>query len=124
MINYTWTNEDIKLVEKFIDIKQRGFYCDGNQLTQVYNRVLHKSVNSTNCGSCLRQRVNELEQALNSFKKQMEVSGLTATELTNEIKAIEDEIQPSKSISDAQPSTMKEGENKAVKKAKNGTKVK
>lgn len=124
MINYTWTNEDIKLVEKFIDIKQRGFYCDGNQLTQVYNRVLHKSVNSTNCGSCLRQRVNELEQALNSFKKQMEVSGLTANELTNEIKAIEDEIQPSESVSDAQPSTMKEGENKAVKKAKNGAKVK
>jgi len=123
-MNYTFTNDDVKLVEKFIEIKNKGFYCDGTQLTEVYNRVLHKSVNPTNCGSCLRQRVNELEQALNSFKKQMEVSGLTATELTNEIKAIEDEIQPSKSVSEAQPSTMKEGENKAVKKAKNGAKVK
>jgi len=119
-----WTNEDVEKVEKFIEIKNKGFYCDGAQLTEVYNRVLHKSVNPTNCGSCLRQRVNELEQALNSFKKQMEVSGLTATELTNEIKAIEDEIQPSKSVSEAQPSTMKEGENKAVKRAKNGAKVK
>jgi len=123
-MNYTFTNDDVKLVEKFIEIKNKGFYCDGKQLTDVYNRVLHKSVNSTNCGSCIRQRITELEQALNSFKKQMEVSGLTATELTNEIKAIEDEIQPSKSVSDAQPSTMKEGENKAVKKAKNGAKVK
>ena len=123
-MNYTFTSEDFKLVEKFIEIKNKGFYCDGKQLTDVYNRVLHKSVNPTNCGSCLRQRVNELEQALNSFKKQMEVSGLTASELTNEIKAIKDEIQPSKSVSEAQPSTMKEGENKAVKKAKNGTKAK
>lgn len=123
-MNYTWTNDDVKLAEKFIEIRKRGFYADSKQLTDLYNRVLHKNVNVTNCGSCLSQRVNELEQALNSFKKQMEVSGLTATELTNEIKAIEDEIQPPKSVSEAQPSTMKEGENKAVKKAKNGAKVK
>lgn len=71
MMNYTWTDEDVKLVEKFIDIKNRGFYCDGNQLTQVYNRVLHKSVNPTNCGSCIRQRINELETALNNFKAKM-----------------------------------------------------
>ena len=44
-MNYTWTDEDVKLVEKFIDIKNRGFYVDGNQLTQVYNRVLNKTVN-------------------------------------------------------------------------------
>ena len=64
-----WTNEDIKLVEKFIDIKNRGYYADGKQLTDVYNRVLEKRVSPTNCGSCIRQRINELEGALNSFKK-------------------------------------------------------
>lgn len=64
-----WTDEDIKLVEKFIEIKRKGFYVDGGQLTQVYNRVLEKSVAPTNCGSCLRQRVQELEDALNRFKK-------------------------------------------------------
>ena len=64
-----WTNEDVKLVEKFIDIKNKGFYVDGKQLTDVYNRVLEKNVNPTNCGSCLRQRTLELEEALNRFKK-------------------------------------------------------
>lgn len=64
-----WTDEDIKLVERFIEIKRKGFYVDGGQLTSVYNRVLEKSVGVTNCGSCLRQRVNELEDALNRFKK-------------------------------------------------------
>ena len=64
----TWTSEDVKLVEKFIEIKNEGFYVDGGQLTSAYNRILHKNVNVTQCGSCLRQRVNELEAALNKFK--------------------------------------------------------
>ena len=68
-----WTDEDVKLVEKFIDIRNRGYYCDGTQLTQVYNRVLDKHLNPTNCGSCIRQRVNELEEALNRFKRSLEL---------------------------------------------------
>ena len=64
-----FTKEDIELIEKFVDIKNKGYYCDGTQLTEVYNRVLEKNVKVTNCGSCLRQRVCELEDALNHFKK-------------------------------------------------------
>lgn len=67
-----WTNEDVVMVEKFIDIKNRGYYCDGGQLTQVYNRVLEKNAPPTNCGSCMRNRINELEVALNQFKKTLE----------------------------------------------------
>ena len=63
-----FSKEDIELIEKFIDIKNRGYYADGKQLTEVYNRVLERNVPTTNCGSCLRQRVNELETALNHFK--------------------------------------------------------
>ena len=90
-----WTSDDVKMVEKFIEIKNKGYYCDGGQLTEVYNRVLEKRVNPTNCGSCIRQRINELEEALNRFKKLSE-------EL--EEKKVED---------------TKEEENKAVRKAKN-----
>lgn len=64
-----WCKEDIELVEKFIEIKNKGYYADGAQLTEVYNRVLEKNVNVTNCGSCLRGRVQELENALNQFKR-------------------------------------------------------
>lgn len=66
-----WTNDDIEMVEKFIDIRNKGYYCDGAQLTEVYNRVLERHVNPTNCGSCLRQRVNELADALARFKRQI-----------------------------------------------------
>lgn len=69
-----WTSEDIELVEKFIDIKNKGYYCDGGQLTVVYNRVLEKNVPPTNCGSCMRQRISELETALTAFKKTLEVN--------------------------------------------------
>ena len=69
-----WNKEDIEMVEKFIDIRNKGFYCDGAQLTEVYNRVLEKHVNVTNCGSCLRQRVNELAEALERFKRLSEAS--------------------------------------------------
>ena len=66
------SNEDIVLIEKFIGIRNKGYYCDGKQLTDVYNRVLNKRVNPTQCGSCLRVRVSELEDALNRYKRQQE----------------------------------------------------
>jgi hypothetical protein len=93
-----WTNEDVKLVEKFIEIRNKGFYCDGGQLTEVYNRVLDKRATPTNCGSCIRARINELEGALNTFKRLSEAQ--TKQEADN----------------------TKEEENKAVKKAGKGKK--
>ncbi len=63
-----FSKEDIERIEKFIDIKNRGYYADGGQVTEVYNRVLERNVNVTNCGSCLRGRIQELENALNQFK--------------------------------------------------------
>lgn len=90
----TWTKEDIELVEKFIDIRNRGYYVSGEQLTSAYNRILHKNVNTTNCSSCLRQRVNELAEALERFKR-----------LSDESKQDE-------------PITIKEDENKAVRNKK------
>ena len=68
-----WTNDDVTMVEKFIEIKNKGYYCDGGQLTEVYNRVLEKNAPPTNCGSCMRARISELEGALNQFKKTLEV---------------------------------------------------
>lgn len=92
-----WTNDDILLVEKFIDIKNKGYYADGAQLTEVYNRVLDKRVSPTNCGSCIRGRISELEEALNRFKRMSE----KASESVSEVK-VEDTPQE---------------ENKAVRKA-------
>ena len=94
-----WTKEDIELVEKFIDIKNRGYYCDGTQLTQVYNRVLGKNVNVTNCGTCLRGRVSELEAALRYFKEMCK-------------KQEEDEIKASEALKEDEVDNVSPEENK------------
>lgn len=113
-----WTNEIIEKVEKFIQIKNKGFYADGAQVTDVYNEVFEKTLPPTNCGSCIRHRITELEQALNRFKKQAELSGLTTSQLTEEIKAVEDEIKPSESVKEVEPTTTKANKNKSVRKKK------
>ena len=64
----TFNKEDIELVEKLIRIKNSGYYASGEEVTKIYNRVLNRNVNVTNCGSCLRGRIQELENALNHFK--------------------------------------------------------
>lgn len=70
----TWNNEDIELVKKFIDIRNRGLYADGTQVTDAYNRILNRNLRPTNCGSCIRQRVNELETELNRMLRKMEIT--------------------------------------------------
>ena len=87
-----WSKEDIELVEKFIEIKNKGYYCDGMQLTQVYNRVLEKNVNVTNCGTCLRGRVSELEAALKYFKEMCKKQEMEASEALKDDKV--DNVTP------------------------------
>lgn len=93
-MNYTFNKEDIELVEKFIEIKNRGYYASGKEVTDAYNRILHKNLNVTNCGSCLRGRIQELENALNAFKR-----------LSEKVKSEE-------------PTTVKEEENKPIQEEK------
>ena len=81
-----WNNEDVKLVEKFIEIRNRGYYADSAQLNDVYNRVLEKNVAPTSCGSCMRARISELETALNQFKKTLEVKEEPKAKITNKTK--------------------------------------
>ena len=58
------SKEDAILIRKFDEIRQKGYYVDSKQLTDVYNRVLNKNVAPTNCSACCRGRVQELVDAL------------------------------------------------------------
>lgn len=81
-----FTDDDVKLIEKFIEIRNRGYYADSAQLNDVYNRVLEKNVAPTSCGSCMRARISELETALNQFKKTLEVNEEEQPKKTNKGK--------------------------------------
>lgn len=93
-----FTKEDIELIEKFIEIKNKGYYADGKQLTEVYNRVLEKNVNVTQCGSCLRQRVSELEDALRHYKK--------AQERQKELQEADNKVEPNEATVEAENKPM------------------
>lgn len=69
MKNLTISNEDIELIRKFEELKKKGYYADGSQVTQVYNRIFNLNLSSTSCGSCIRQRIQQMVDALNNFEK-------------------------------------------------------
>lgn len=92
------SSENLKLIRKFQEIGQKGYYVSGEQLTAVYNEVLGKRVNSTNCSACLKARLNELVDAADRFERMIQLE------------------------KKEEPATVKEEENKAVKKAKNKSK--
>lgn len=104
-----FTKEDIERIEKFIEIKNKGYYADGGQVTEVYNRVLERSVNVTNCGSCLRGRIQELENALNHFK---------------ELSKRQDEIKAQEALKEEQVDNVTPDENKASEGAENKSVIK
>lgn len=92
-------DNDINLIEKFISIRNRGLFCDGGQVTSVYNRVLNKNLRPSNCSSCIRQRINELEVALREFKKAQDAikqDELNNVPMEENNATIEDENKPVK----------------------------
>lgn len=101
-MNYNFTEEDIKFVERAIELKNKGYYIDSMQLTEHYNRILNKHVNNTTCGSCMRQRVNELEGALNHYKERMANEAISS---------------PSDSVEEVKVDNVKEEENKELTEA-------
>lgn len=87
--------DDVVKIKKFIEIRNRGYYCSGQDVTDVYNRVLNKNLRPSNCSSCIRQRINELEVVLKAYEKAQE-----------RLKTVELD-------------TTKEDENKATEEAEN-----
>ena len=113
-MNYNFTEDDIKFVEKAVELKNKGYYIDGNQLTEVYNRILNKRVNTTSCGSCLRQRISELEGALNHYKAKEAIQ----SQLNCSNETLQTISSPSDSVEEVEVDNVKEDKNKSIRKKK------
>lgn len=85
------SEEDRLKIRKFEEIKNKGMYASGVEVTEVYNRVLNKRLPSTNCGSCIRQRVQEMVNALNKEEEQEKKA-------EEELKRLEEENKPETKI--------------------------
>lgn len=93
---YIWTEEDIAFVRKAIEVKNRGLYVNSKQLTEAYNRILGKTANITNCGTCIRSRITELEKALKRYEADIE-KAKKETEITVEGKEDSKDVTERKS---------------------------
>ena len=61
-------NDDlVAQIEVYEDKKNKGYIVNGGEVTALYNRVLDKNVPSTNCGSCIRRRIEEMVDAKNKY---------------------------------------------------------
>lgn len=103
-----FTDEDIKLIKKFVDIKNRGYYANGSEVTEVYNRVLEKRVAPTNCGSCVRQRICELEGALTQFERKLQREQEMASNSSNEQELNNVKGEENKASDEARKALMRE----------------
>ena len=70
----TLSSEDVRLVEQFHDILNRGYFCDSKQVTEEFNKLIRipqglTPVNVTNCATCLRRRILELVDFVSKIKE-------------------------------------------------------
>lgn len=54
-------------IEEYEMKKNKGYVVNGGEVTALYNRVLDRNVPSTNCGSCIRRRIDELVEVKNKY---------------------------------------------------------
>lgn len=66
------TQEDIKHIEKMYEARQKGLYYDSKIVTDTYNKILNTNAAPTNCGSCIRRRVDAIWAEYNKMKKMTE----------------------------------------------------
>lgn len=110
-----FTEEDKTLVRKFISIKNRGLYTDSMQLTEAYNRILEKNVRNTTCGSCMRARVSELENALKQWEKE-EIKAQLDVKSTEALKEGKEALKEAEANNTQEP--LKEANTEAAKEEK------
>lgn len=106
--------EDYQTIRKFEDILRRGYYCDGGQVTELHNRVLGTRLASTNCGSCIRQRINALVEAANRFDRLSE----RLSEATKQVEVDNTKEEENKELTEAEKMKERMAKVRAAKKDK------
>ena len=76
----TFNKTDIDLIRKFEEIKNKGYYASGSEVTNVYNRVFGTTLSSTSCSSCIRGRIQQMVDALNRFEATLKAQEATKVE--------------------------------------------
>ena len=110
MIKITDSNREKIL--KFKDMLRNAYYADGGQVTEVYNEVFGARERPTNCGTCIRQRMNALVEALEAIDRKLE-------ELSRKEEKVQQEAsEEAKEDSDGNKAEAEKGAAKKGRKSK------
>ena len=101
------TAEQIEKIKDYEMKMNHGYAVRGSEVTALYNAVLNKNVASTNCGSCLRRRVQEMVAAMHKYLDEL------AKQEEQKVEEFTVEITP-----EPQPEPKEEPKPKKVKKSK------
>lgn len=63
------TAEDIKLGTRMWEARQKGLYFETKAVTNLYNKLYNTNLNPTNCGSCIRKRIDGIHNKLEELKR-------------------------------------------------------
>ena len=63
------TPDDKDRIVRFKQALDKGSRVSGREVTEVYNRVFNERKPSTNCSSCIRQRIGKLFSQLTKENK-------------------------------------------------------
>lgn len=67
--DYEITQDDIKLAERMHDARQKGLYFETKAVTSLYNKLYHTNLTATNCGSCIRKRIDGIWKKIQELKE-------------------------------------------------------
>lgn len=94
------TEEEREKIRRYAEAKNKAFRINANEVTDLYNKILNKTARYTNCGSCIRARVCDLERFLNQYeideKKELEKSQQKVEEVKEETKPKKKKGRPKK----------------------------
>ena len=99
------TAEQIAQIKDYEMKMNHGYTVRGSEVTALYNEVLGKNVASTNCGSCLRRRVQEMVAAMHQYLNEL-------------AKQEEQKVEEFTAVVEPEPEPQPEPKPKKVKKSK------
>lgn len=65
------TSEQIEKIKEYEVKMNHGYTVNGGEVTRFYNEVLNKNLAPTNCGSCIRRRIQELVTAMHQYLNEL-----------------------------------------------------
>ncbi len=66
------TDDEIKHIESMYNARQKGLYYTSQIVTNIYNKVLDMNVSNTNCGNCIRKRIDAIWSKYNQMLNEKE----------------------------------------------------